>query len=81
MVSDWVVLQQFVTGTNTPCALPLVPQVALAVVKVMESAKTLAPQDGPDEVEVDVVVVVDVVEGGGEVPGQLKLTIQPFWPL
>jgi len=38
MVSCWAVLHEFVTGTNTPCAAPLAPHVALPVVKVMELA-------------------------------------------
>jgi hypothetical protein len=41
MVSCWPAFQEFVTGTNTPCAAPLEPQVALPVTKVMESAKTM----------------------------------------
>jgi len=41
MVSCRAVFQEFVTGTNTPCAAPDEPQVALLVMKVTESAKVM----------------------------------------
>lgn len=41
MVSWRAVFHELVTGTNTPCAAPLLPHVALPVVKVTELAKTM----------------------------------------